>query len=323
MSRSEPAIPVITVGGFLGAGKTTLVNHLLSQSDGQRIVVFVNDFGAINIDYDLIETSDTDRISLANGCVCCSLNDDLIGAIVQFCADDPPDAFVIEASGVADPRALDQSIATLQNAGHVRAAGRVYVLDLDQFGGLDYADTEQIVDHAVASDIVILNKSDLASESQLQTVETLLYRSSPYTAVVQAQFCAVPMSVLLDLTLGPLQSGTSQLESAPHDAEGFVSWSCAGFAPVSRSTFEAVIAELQGRAIRAKGIVFFEHDPETAVQVDLVGQRFFEKVLGPVDGSTGSSFVAIGRREVMPQDSLARDLLTGTIRHSISVSVAG
>ena len=140
----ENPVPTYSVGGFLGAGKTTFVNDLLSNTTGQRFVVFVNDFGAINIDYDLIETVEEDRVSLANGCVCCTLNDDLIESIVAFC-ETPPDAFVIEASGVANPKSLEDSLNALEHAGYAFMKRRVYLMDADQFGGLDYADTEDLI----------------------------------------------------------------------------------------------------------------------------------------------------------------------------------
>lgn len=306
MLRPEVPIPIITIGGFLGAGKTTLVNHLLSQSDGQRIVVFVNDFGAINIDYDLIETTDTDRFSLANGCVCCSLNDDLIGSIVEFCAEDPPDAFVVEASGVADPRALDQSIATLQTAGHVRAAGRVYVVDLDQFGGLDYADTEQIVDHAVASDIVILNKADLASDAQVVEIETLLQRSSPYTALLRAEFCRVPLSVLISEEHREISKDQDHTPSTSSSISDYESWSCERFAPFSRTGFNTLMKDLCGKAFRAKGVIYFEDAPRTPVQIDFVGNRSFQRVLNRGDRDRSSAFVAIGHRDKFSAKCVSR-----------------
>lgn len=146
-------IPATTISGFLGAGKTTLVNKLLSQADGRRFVVFVKDFGAINIDYALVETVEDDRVSLTNGCVCCSLNEDLLKNIVDFTrSETPPDGFIIEASGIADPTALQKSLQRLEAAGYTRTDALLYLIDCDQFGHLGYEETEAVFEQASGSD---------------------------------------------------------------------------------------------------------------------------------------------------------------------------
>src|SRR5207245_3099066 len=97
-------VPILLVTGFLGAGKTTVVNHLLAHADGRRIAAVVNDFGAINIDAELIAGASEDVVSLRNGCICCSLQGDLLRTLATLLRREPaPDGVVIEASGVADP----------------------------------------------------------------------------------------------------------------------------------------------------------------------------------------------------------------------------
>src|SRR5665213_3036640 len=106
VQRAAPgSLPLTVIGGFLGAGKTTLLTHLLRGDHGRRIAVLVNDFGAINIDAELVRSRTADTISLANGCACCSVAGDLTRALVALAQrEDPPDAIVLEASGLADPR---------------------------------------------------------------------------------------------------------------------------------------------------------------------------------------------------------------------------
>src|SRR3546814_14188272 len=97
MSSRQP-IPITIIGGFLGAGKTTLVNRLLTTSSGERLAVLVNDFGAINIDADLIQSHDGTTIALSHGCICCRIGDSLITALLELLAlEIPPDRIVIEA----------------------------------------------------------------------------------------------------------------------------------------------------------------------------------------------------------------------------------
>src|SRR5690349_24983678 len=96
-------IPILLVAGFLGAGKTTVVNHLLAHAEGRRIAAIVNDFGAINIDAELIAGASDGVVSLANGCICCSLEGDLWRTVATLLRRDPkPDTIVIDTSGVGD-----------------------------------------------------------------------------------------------------------------------------------------------------------------------------------------------------------------------------
>ena len=97
-------VPILLVAGFLGAGKTTVVNHLLAHAEGRRIAAVVNDFGAINIDAELITGASDGVVSLSNGCICCSLQGDLLRTLAALLRRDPrPEFIVIETSGVADP----------------------------------------------------------------------------------------------------------------------------------------------------------------------------------------------------------------------------
>src|ERR1700732_143166 len=101
---AEMSVPVVLVAGFLGAGKTTVVNHLLAHAQGRRIAAVVNDFGAINIDAELITGASDGVVSLGNGCICCSLQGDLLRTLAALLRRDPrPEFIVIETSGVADP----------------------------------------------------------------------------------------------------------------------------------------------------------------------------------------------------------------------------
>src|ERR1700753_4390814 len=104
MTASVPPVPVLLVTGFLGAGKPPVVNHLLAHAEGRRMAAVVNDFGAINIDAELIAGASGGVVSLANGCICCSLEGDLLRTIAAILRRSPrPEAIVIETSGVADP----------------------------------------------------------------------------------------------------------------------------------------------------------------------------------------------------------------------------
>ena len=125
-------IPVTVVAGFLGAGKTTLINHILNGDHGRRIAVVVNDFGSINIDAELISDVGEGMVSLANGCICCVIRSDLISAVLQL-ADRPerPDHIVIESSGVADPASVVRAFMVPEIRSSVLLDGVITVVDAD------------------------------------------------------------------------------------------------------------------------------------------------------------------------------------------------
>lgn len=294
-------LPIATIGGFLGSGKTSLVNALLSQAEGKRLVVFVNDFGAINIDHALIETVEEDRISLKNGCVCCSLNEDLVSSVSQFAdAPQPPDAIIIEASGVADPKALDSSFNMLEASGAAIVDTRVYVLDADGFGGLNYEDSELIIDHAAAADLVLLNKCDLATKEKLRSLQALLEESAPYSGLVQTKHCAIPLKLILSgrhhHRVRPREEAYQQ-RGPGHDKD-YMQWSGQTEYPIDRQKFLAFAKHFPKYCLRSKGFLRFSDAPDELICFNLVGVRAsYEKL----DSSNvlSSQLVAIGSREKM------------------------
>lgn len=196
MSRST--VPVILVAGFLGCGKTTLLNHLLRSASGTRIGVLVNDFGAINIDAMLIAGQADGTVSLANGCMCCSVDadgvQDALGRLLRPSA--AIDAIVIEASGIAEPRALIRMITGLTHP-RLRYGGLVYVVDAAGFDDLRQRHPE--IDHHVAiADLVVINKADLVTAPVLDTTRATLGRLNDTAPIVATTEAAVEPELLFD-----------------------------------------------------------------------------------------------------------------------------
>lgn len=196
-TEAQVPVPVTVVGGYLGAGKTTLVNALLRQANGLRLAVLVNDFGALPIDADLIEAQEGNVVSIAGGCVCCSYGSDLIAALMQLATLSPRvDHVLIETSGVALPGqvasaltllsgfALD-AVVTLVDAGNVRAqAADVYLADTI---------TRQLAD----AHLVILNKCDLVDAGLQAELEAWIAAQALQAGLVTARQGAVPLAIVL------------------------------------------------------------------------------------------------------------------------------
>ncbi len=182
----------------MGAGKTTLVNHLLRNANGKRLAILVNEFGALPIDADLIEAQEDDIISLSGGCVCCSYGNDLIMAMVDMSKMNPrPDHIILEASGVALPGAIAGSLSLLND---YRIDGIVVLADAEtvreRASDKYMADTvqRQLAD----ADLIVLNKTDLVSVEDLSALKDWLHDLVPDCRLVESQQARVPPAIILD-----------------------------------------------------------------------------------------------------------------------------
>jgi G3E family GTPase len=267
-------LPFTVIGGYLGAGKTRLLNHLLSNAAGLRVVALVNDFGSVNIDVDLIRSHDGETMSLANSCLCCSLVNGFAQAIGQIC--DRADAFdhiVIEASGVADPAKIAQY-------------GQMYRLPLD--GILVVVDAEQVRTQAVnkyvgdtvlrqlaQADLIVLNKTDLVSPEALSSLRACLAQQSPGTPLIETVHSKVALEVLLGM--GGLSTPASpELIDAHHSHHGHAheTFTLEHSHPLSRAAIERFATALGEDIYRAKGFVYLRDDRERRYVYQKVGTRW-------------------------------------------------
>ena len=220
-SRAGPSVTVLT--GFLGAGKTTLVNHILSTDHGRRIAVIVNEVGEIGIDGDLIVSSDEEVIEMANGCVCCTLSvrNDLAATIRMLLArSEPPDYVVIETSGVADPVPVTQALFVEELADRIAVDGIVTMVDakhveahLDAFGP-DRPDS-RVVDQILCADRIVLNKTDLVDADALRNTEVRLREFNNTAPVIRSCYSRVDPDEILGIEAfggSPASAGGGFLE---------------------------------------------------------------------------------------------------------------
>ncbi|OZD09119.1 cobalamin biosynthesis protein [Rhodococcus sp. 06-235-1A] len=191
-------IPVVIVAGFLGAGKTTLLNHLLRNDAGVRIGVVVNDFGAINIDAMLVAGQVDSMVSLGNGCICCAVDISDMDAMFDALAHrrSAIDVIVVEASGLAEPRNLIRMVRGSENE-FIVYGGLVGVVDAVEFPHTR-AEHPEIDHHLQLADLVVLNKCDEVSESDLSAVESTVHSVVGEVPVVPVAFGRVDPLLLFD-----------------------------------------------------------------------------------------------------------------------------
>lgn len=275
--ETRPPIPMIVLGGYLGAGKTTLVNALLRNADGLRVTVLVNDFGSINVDAALIRERGDDVIGLENGCVCCTIGGRLVETLLALGERaDRPDLLVIEASGVSDPVRIAQ-VGLLDRA--FRLHGIVVAVDVD--GIDDVLDDRYVGDIArkqiEAASTLVLTKSDLVSAEKLHAVKRRLASLGATQVVVTAQDGVVPAAVLMpddEMTMPAAARGFPSRAIRPATQPlpaGLRSFNVETSQVFDRTQLKAALAMYPGQLWRAKGFVALQSGAMTELHV--VGRR--------------------------------------------------
>lgn len=258
-------VPVTLIGGYLGAGKTTLINELLLRTD-RPIAVLVNDVGKINIDASLIRRRTSDTIELTDGCICCSLSEGLAAAFDALRSrEEPPDHVLIELSGVADPH----RVAPWADSDGFRLDGIIVLIDADQIVErlTDPITAPLIRRQADAADVFALSKSDLINQSQRAAVDAAVAGLAPDTPVIDIGVSAV--AAVLDAgTRRP--GGVGIVPDAqlfdPHEVDLHPLPR-----PVSIAELNQILDDLPESVVRAKAVAI---DPDgQALLVQQVGRR--------------------------------------------------
>lgn len=255
-ASARPPIPFTILGGFLGAGKTTLINRLLAAPHGLKLVVLVNDFGAVNIDAALIAAASGDTIALSNGCACCAVGDDFGRGILMALARTPvPDQIVVEASGVADPAVLAEIAGLIPE---LQANGTIVLADAANLSrqavNLRLKDT--IERQLAAADLVILTKTDRASADERTEAEKYVATMAPRAARIACPTEAVPM----ELVLGALPRAGTRHDVSPH-APPFAAMTLVQTRPVDAERLVAACRSFGPGVVRAKGFVRIDGEP--------------------------------------------------------------
>ena len=289
-------VPITILTGFLGAGKTTLLNRILSGDHGLRVGVLVNDFGAINIDAELVVGVDDNMISLANGCVCCEIRDDLVESVVALLAlPDNIEYVLLEASGVADPAGIFVTFNDASLRDRIRLDSVTCVIDADQvFAHPEYPPLMDLKLRQVGfADMLILNKVDLAGPKQVAKVRAWLDDHFNRLRIVETNYCEVPYEILLGVgrfdpaqvalnTDAPLHGHTDQ---SCHDAHCghdhhkhghstiFSTWSFETDQPLALEALRDALRKLPGTVYRAKGVIYAADALHRRAVLQVVGRR--------------------------------------------------
>jgi len=265
-------VPVTVVGGYLGAGKTTLINRLLADDHGLRIAVLVNDFGEINVDEDLIVDHDGQTLALTNGCVCCSITDDLGGALATISSRARrADHIVLEASGVADPGrianyAYGQPGLALDGVVILADCETVETRAGDRFVG------PTVRRQLSTADILLLTKTDLVGAAHADRTADQLRRDHPNTPVIRGSDAAIRWDAVLGVGMRPNAFLGALPLKEPHNYQ-FATTTWWGDDTLNRDLFIALLRSWSSTLLRCKGWVRFEDTPETSTLVQMVGSR--------------------------------------------------
>lgn len=248
------ARPLTVVGGFLGAGKTSLINHLLRDDHGLRLAVIVNDFGAIDLDARILGDSGGMVLGLANGCVCCSAVNGLMAAFDAVLDLSPaPDHVIIEASGVGDPRRI---AAFGRGNPDLSLDAIVSVVDGERF--IDQAADPLVGDLAraqvSAADIVVVAKADLAAAERLAATGDRVRALAPKAALVIGSGARAALAALTG-RLGATSPRSAPAPDPKPDLTGLGHVALRRAGPLERATMEAWARLWAGRVLRAKGVV--------------------------------------------------------------------
>ncbi|MCP2732197.1 CobW family GTP-binding protein [Limnofasciculus baicalensis] len=194
-------LPVTIITGFLGSGKTTLLNHILTNQQGLKTAVLVNEFGEIGIDNELIISTGDDMVELNNGCVCCTINDDLVKAVYKVLErKDQVDYLVVETTGLADPLPVALTFLGTELRDMTRLDSIVTVVDCENYS-LDLFNSEAAFSQIAYGDIILLNKIDLVDEADVNLLEAKIRQIKEGARIIRTKNAQAPLPLILSVGL--------------------------------------------------------------------------------------------------------------------------
>ncbi|MBY4798124.1 GTP-binding protein [Collinsella sp. AGMB00827] len=307
---TEPnQVKITLITGYLGAGKTTILNHILTNTEGIRAAVIVNDIGEINVDASLIKDGGLNRgdevIPLTNGCACCSLADDLSIQLADLSDSGNFDYIFIEASGICEPIPITYNISALCNTSshsgthaHLHLDNIVAMVDCarmyDEFHGgkdllrenLEEEDIENLLIQQIEfCSTLVLNKTDLVSAQQLAELKAMVRGLQREAVIVEAEHAQIPMSELVDtgrFDFDRAYRSAAWIDAMEHPEEhedpevleyGISTFVYERRQPFDAERFQAFVASWPQSIIRVKGKIWLDHDPDMGYVFEQAGKQ--------------------------------------------------
>lgn len=202
MDASKHGLPVTIITGFLGSGKTTLLNHILRNQEGLKTAVLVNEFGEVGIDNDLlIKTGDDNMVELSNGCICCTINNDLLEAVYKVMERaDKIDYLVVETTGLADPLPVALTFLGTELRDLTRLDSIVTVVDAENYS-LDLFNSQAAYNQIAYGDIILMNKMDVVDDADADLLEVKLRDIKEDARILRTDHSKVPLPLILSVGL--------------------------------------------------------------------------------------------------------------------------
>jgi len=280
LATSSQKLPVTMITGFLGSGKTTLLNYILQNFENYKVAVLVNEFGDINIDSQFLIAVEENMIELTNGCICCTINDNLADAVYRVLErQDRIDYLIVETTGVADPLPIALTFLGTELRDLTQLDAIVTVVDAETFTPTEHYNSGAAMNQILYGDIILLNKIDLVAEAKVNELEGYLCSLKERARILHSEYGKVPLSLILDVNLSGSGSSTETLtasDTGPKhlDNDGFMSVSFQSDRPIALKKFQQFLDyQLPDNVFRAKGVLWFAESPRRHL-FQLSGKRF-------------------------------------------------